>query len=574
MIRLERVSKTYPTAEVLKEITWEIRSGQRIGLVGVNGAGKSTQMRIIAGLEEATSGEVLYEGEPRIAYLHQEFDVELTRNVREELFQAFGDASRVLMKIREIENNMETAEAKSDIQYLDDLIQELGNLQIQFESLHGYELEAQVDKLLASIGFTPEDADRLVGDFSGGWQMRIALGKIILQDPDLLLLDEPTNHLDLNTIKWLENYLLNQSSSMVIISHDRSFLDKLCTHIVNTERGISRTFIGNYSNFVEQKSLEEESLKSAFERQQKELSSQQEYIDRFRASATRSTQAKSREKLLNKLEKIDSPISQLIKPKFTFPNAPRSGKIVVQIDDLTHTYDEKIIFLGSKLEVEIGDHIAILGPNGSGKSTLLRLIMGIEKPEDGIVEMGPHNVIPSYFEQNQSEALDLSKTVLDTLFDAAPDWTQTKVRSFLGNLGFSNEDVFKKVADISGGEKARVALALIIIKPCNLLLLDEPTNHLDIPAKEMLEHAIRDYNGTLIVVSHDRYFISKVANRIVEIKDGQLILYRGNYDYYLEKKLEEKEKSDKLIAEAKKEAIRISKRKAQRKKKDKRKQGI
>ncbi len=348
MIRLERVSKTYPTAEVLKEITWEIRAGQRIGLVGVNGAGKSTQMRIIAGLEQVTSGEVLYEGEPRIAYLQQECDVDLNRNVREELFQAFGDASRVLRETREIQDAMESEKAKSDNQYLEDLIQQLGNLQIQFESLHGYELEAQVDKLLASLGFTSEDADRPVGDFSGGWQMRMALGKILLQDPDLLLLDEPTNHLDLDTIQWLENYLLNQSASMVIISHDRSFLDKLCTHIVNTERGVSRSFIGNYSDFIEQKRLEQKSIQSAFDRQQKELTSQQEYIDRFRASATRSTQAKSREKLLNKLVKIEAPISELSKPKFTFPDAPRSGKIIAKIDDLTHTYDEKIIFFRSR----------------------------------------------------------------------------------------------------------------------------------------------------------------------------------------------------------------------------------
>ncbi len=571
MIRLERVSKTYPSDEVLKQITWEIKSGQRIGLVGVNGAGKSTQMRIIAGLEEVSSGEVLYEGEPRIAYLQQEFDVDLNRNVRDELFKAFGDASRVLMQTREIEKEMESDKAQVDKKYLENLIQKLGNLQIQFESLHGYELEAQVDKLLANIGFTAEDGSRLVGDFSGGWQMRMALGKILLQDPDLLLLDEPTNHLDLETIEWLENYLLNQSSAMVIISHDRSFLDKMCTHIVNIERGISRTFIGNYSSFIEQKNLEDESKKSAFERQQKELSSQQDYIDRFRASATRSTQAKSREKLLNKIEIIDAPVLALSKPKFRFPDAPRSGKIVVKIDDLTHTYDEKIIFLGAQLEVEPGDHIAILGPNGAGKSTLLRLIIGCEKPEDGTVELGAHNVLPSYFEQNQSEALDLNKTVLETLFDAVPDWTQTKVRSLLGNLGFSNDDVFKKVSDISGGEKARVALALIIIKPCNLLLLDEPTNHLDIPAKEMLEEAIRDYDGSVIVVSHDRYFISKIANKIVEIKDGQLFLYRGNYDYYITKKIEEKEKADQLIAQAKKEAIRISKRKTQRKNKAKRK---
>ncbi len=569
MIRLERISKSYPSAEVLKEITWEIRAAQRIGLVGVNGAGKSTQMKIIAGLEEPSSGEVVFEGEPKIAYLQQEFDVDLSRTVREELFQAFAKAAKVSTQMADLEKSMDSEQAQLDSIYLNKLVNELGNLQIQFESMHGYELEAKVDKILANIGFTLEEADQLVGTFSGGWQMRIALGKILLQDPDLLLLDEPTNHLDLDTIEWLEKYLLDQTSSMVIISHDRSFLDKICTHIVSTERGLSRTFIGNYTRFIEQKSIESEALQAAFSRQQKELSSQQEYIDRFRASATRSTQAKSREKLLTKIEKIEAPIADLNKPQFNFPKAPRPGKTVVRIDDLTHTYNEKIIFLGAKLDIEPGDHIALIGPNGAGKSTLLKLIAKIEEPEDGIVELGLHNIILSYFEQNQSEALDLEKTVLETIFNAVPDWNQTKVRSLLGGLGFTNEDVFKKVADISGGEKARVALALIIIKPCNLLLLDEPTNHLDIPAKEMLETAIREYTGSLMLISHDRYFISRVANKIVEIKDGQLVLYRGDYNYYLDKKREEKLKADQIILKAKKEALRIAKKKSIRKGKSK-----
>ncbi len=566
MIRLERVSKIYPTAEVLKEITWEIRSGQRIGLVGVNGAGKSTQLRIIAGLEEVSGGEVIYEGEPRIAYLQQEFDVDLNRTVRQELFQAFDVASKVLNQIHEIEDEMVSNRALLDSTYLDSLVKQHGNLQISFESLHGYELEAKIEKSLVNIGFSSSDGDRFIRDFSGGWQMRVALGKIILQEPDLLLLDEPTNHLDLDTIDWLENYLLNQTSAMVIISHDRSFLDRICTHIVCTERGISRTYLGNYTQYLDQKNLEVESQKASFDRQQKELSAQQDYIDRFRASATRSSQAKSREKLLNKIERIDMPESELIKPKFSFPEAPKSGKRVLEIRDLTHTYDDKIIFLGAKLAIEAGDHIAILGPNGSGKSTLLRLIMGIETPEDGIAELGKHNIVANYFEQNQSEALNLELTVLQTLFEAVPDWTQTKVRSLLGGLGFSNDDVFKKISDLSGGEKARVALALIIVSPCNLMLLDEPTNHLDIPAKEMLETAIREFKGSLILVSHDRFFISKVANRIVEIRDGQLLFYKGNYDYFISKKREEKELAEMIIKNAEKEAKRVAKRKLQRKK--------
>ena len=569
MIRLDRVSKIYPTGEVLKEITWEVKPGQRIGLVGVNGAGKSTQLKIIAGIEEVTSGQVIRQKDYRIAYLQQEFDVNLTRKVREELFQAFSSGSKVLNKMRKIEKEMNSQEAQIDETYLDKLIKDLGILQGQFEAMNGYELEARVEKLLPKIGFTSEEADCLVGDYSGGWQMRIALGKIILQDPDILLLDEPTNHLDIHTIEWLEGYLLDQNSAMVIISHDRSFLDKICTQIVNTERGLSKLYIGNYTSYLSQRKIEEESLKASYERQQKELQSQQEFIDKFRASANRSTQAKSREKLIAKVDKIEVPLSHIRKTIFNFPDSPRSGKQVVSIKDLTHTFDEKIVFLGANLDIGPGDHIAIVGPNGSGKSSLLKLIMGLEKPLEGLVALGPHNVIPKYFEQNQSEALALDKSVLNTLFEIAPNWTQTEVRSLLGNFGFSKDDVFKSVSDISGGEKARLALALIIVSPSNLLLLDEPTNHLDIPGKEMLETALKSFKGSLLLVSHDRYFISKVANRIVEIREGQLFLYRGDYNYYLSKKEEEKEAAEEELMIAKKEAKRLQNRKNKRKGKSK-----
>jgi ATP-binding cassette subfamily F protein 3 len=539
VLRLERIGKIYPTGEVLKDVTWEVKPGDRIGLVGVNGAGKSTQMRIIAGLEEPSSGQVVRQGDPRIAYLQQEFDVDTSRSVRQELFQAFGEAAEVLNRQRQVETEMASEQAASDPRHLDTLIQELGNLQTRFEALHGYELDARIDKLLPTIGFSEAGAERPVGDYSGGWQMRIALGKILLQEPDLLLLDEPTNHLDVETIQWLEGYLIEQTAAIVVISHDRTFLDRVCTQIVETERGISRTYLGNYSQHLEQKALEREASQAAFDRQQKELASQQAYIDRFRASATRSTQAKSREKLLDKVERIDAPVEVLGGPQFRFPPAPRSGRQVAVIEDLTHSYDDKILFLGANLEVERGDRIAFVGPNGAGKSTLLRLVMGSEIPEEGRAGLGEHNVIASYFEQNQAEALDLSRTVIDTMFEAVPDWTQTQVRSLLGSFCFSNESVFKEVGKLSGGEKARLALALMLLSPCNLLVLDEPTNHLDIPAKQMLEEALREYEGAALVVSHDRYFISRVANRIVELRDGELVVYRGDYAYYLSKKEEE-----------------------------------
>jgi len=560
VLRLERIGKIYPTGEVLKDVSWEVKAGDRIGLVGVNGAGKSTQMRIIAGLEEPSSGQVVRKGDPRIAYLQQEFDVDPRRSVRQELFQAFGEAAEVLNRMRLVENEMATEQAADDAELLNRLIEELGRLQSRFEALHGYELEARIDKLLPTIGFTVELAERPVGDFSGGWQMRIALGKILLQDPDLLLLDEPTNHLDVETIQWLESYLLEQTVPLVVISHDRTFLDRVCNQIVATERGISRTYLGNYSQHLEQKELEREATQAAYERQQKELGAQQAFIDRFRASATRSTQAKSREKLLDKVERIEAPLEGTEGPRFQFPPAPRSGRLVASLKDLSHSYDDRLLFLGANLEVERGDRIALVGPNGAGKSTLLRFVLGLEQPEEGEGGIGEHNVIPAYFEQNQAEALDLNRTVIDTLFSAVPDWTQTQVRSLLGQFGLSNDSVFKNVGQLSGGEKARLALALMLVTPCNLLVLDEPTNHLDIPAKEMLEDAVRAYEGAALVVSHDRYFISRVANRIVELRDGELVVYRGDYAYYLQKKEEERQEAE----QAREEEARHQKREANR----------
>jgi ATP-binding cassette subfamily F protein 3 len=541
VLRLDRISKTYPTGEVLRDVSWEVKPGDRIGLVGVNGAGKTTQLRILAGLEEPSGGQVIRQGAPRIVYLRQEFEVDPRRSVRQELFQAFGEAAEVLERQRQVEDQLAGEAAAADPELLQTLIDRLGNLQSRFEALHGYELDARIDRLLPDLGFSLEGVEQPVAAYSGGWQMRIALGKILLQEPDVLLLDEPTNHLDMETIQWLESYLLSLTVPLVVISHDRAFLDRVCNQIVETERGVSRCYLGNYSQHLEQKAFEREASQAAFERQQKELASQQAYIDRFRASATRSTQAKSREKLLEKVERIEAPEASLSGPRFRFPPAPRSGREVVRIDDLTHSYGERILFLGASLSVERGERVAFVGPNGAGKSTLLRLVMGLEPADEGFAGLGEHQVVAGYFEQNQAEALELDRSVVDTVFEAVPDWTQTQVRSLLGNFGFSNDEVFKAVGQLSGGEKARLALARLLLSPCNLLVLDEPTNHLDIPAKQMLEEALSHYDGAALLVSHDRYFLSRVANRIVELRDGELVLYRGDYSYYQEKKREEAE---------------------------------
>lgn len=562
MLRLERISKIYPTGEVLKDVSWEVKPGDRIGLVGVNGAGKSTQLKIIAGEIEPTAGEVIRPGSLRIAHLTQEFDVNPTRTVREEMWQAFEEANQAHTALTEVHRQMESATPEE----LDALIRKMDRFQRQFEALDGYGLEAQIEKILPEIGFEPEDGDRLVSAFSGGWQMRMSLGKILLQSPDLLLLDEPTNHLDLETIEWLETYLKGLTTPLVIVSHDREFLDRLCTQIVETERGVSTTYLGNYSAYLQQKSELRDAQLSAYERQQKELEKQQAFVDRFRASATRSTQAKSREKQLEKIERIEAPIGDVRTLHFRFPPAPRSGREVVEIKDLVHTYDEKILFLGAELLIERGDRVAFLGPNGAGKSTVLRLIMGMEEATEGSVKLGDHNVIPSYFEQNQAEALDLNKTVMETIHDEVPDWKNEEVRTLLGRFLFSGDTVYKRVEALSGGEKARLALAKMLLRPANLLILDEPTNHLDIPAKEMLEEALQNYDGTAIIVSHDRYFISQVANKIVEIRDGEFRVYLGDYHYYLEKVAEEKEKARLAAIEAEKAAKAAAKREKQREK--------
>ncbi len=461
MLRLEKITKIYPTGEVLKDVSWEIRNGERIGLVGVNGAGKSTQLKIIAGLEEATDGSLISEGDPSIAYLKQEFDVDLSRTVREELFEAFQEASNLLHSQKLIQENMESELASKDLDYLDALIKESSAIQSKFESINGYDLESKVEKLLPTIGFNQNDGDRLVRDFSGGWQMRIALGKILLQSPDILLLDEPTNHLDLETIEWLENYLLNQKVAMVIVSHDRSFLDKICTRIVNTERGQSKSYLGNYTSYLQQRDFELESTRLAYEKQQKDMQVQKAYIERFRASATRSTQAKSREKLLDKVERIEAPETNLKGPTFKFMDAPRSGKDILSIKDLTHSYEDNILFLGAFLELLPGERIAFIGPNGSGKSTLLRLIMGLEEPDEGSIMVGKYNIFPSYFEQNQAEALELEKTIIETISQSVPNWNQTEVRSLLGSFGLTNDSVFKEVTPRS---KPTVAKAEIQVK--------------------------------------------------------------------------------------------------------------
>ena len=571
MLRLEHIQKIYPTGEVLKDVNWEVKTGDRIGLVGVNGAGKSTQLKIIAGEIEPTAGQIVRPSSLKIAYLSQEFDIEETRTVKQEMWQAFQEVREIQKELAVVHHHLENLKDGEDYE---PILKKMDRLQRQFEDHNGYELESRIDKLLPELGFKADDGNRFVSEYSGGWQMRMGLGKILLQSPDLLLLDEPTNHLDLETIEWLEKYLRSLSTPMVIVSHDREFLDRLCTSIVETERGVSMTYLGNYSSYLAQKAEAKAAQGAAFERQQKYIEKQQVFVDRFRASATRSTQAKSREKQLDKIERIEAPESDVRTLKFHFPPASRSGRVSVEIKDLTHAYGDQILFLGANLEIERGDRVAFLGPNGAGKSTLLKMVVGKETYNEGEIVLG-HNVLVGYFEQNQAEALDLHKDVFHTIHDDFPKMTHEEVRGVLGKFLFSGDTVFKQVRDLSGGEKARLALAKMLLTPVNFLILDEPTNHLDIPAKEMLEAALREYEGTVAVISHDRYFISQVANKIVEIRDGDLCMYAGDYAYYQEKREEETRESKykaEMAAKAAKDAVKKEKEKAKQAEKRQEKQ--
>ncbi|KAH7851911.1 hypothetical protein Vadar_018248 [Vaccinium darrowii] len=542
-IRLENVSKSYKGVTVLKDVSWEVKKGEKVGLVGVNGAGKTTQLRIIAGLEEPDSGNVVKaKHNMKIAFLSQEFEVSLSRTVKEELLSAFEEEMEVSNRLEKVQKAIERS--VDDLELMGRLLDEFDLLQRRAQAVDLDQVDVKISKLMPELGFAPEDSDRLVASFSGGWQMRMSLGKILLQDPDLLLLDEPTNHLDLETIEWLERYLNKQDVPMVIISHDRAFLDQLCTKIVETDMGVSRTYVGNYSEYVAAKAAWIETQYAAWEKQQKEIDHTKDLISRLSAGVN-AGRASTAEKKLEKLqvgEQIDKPFIRK-QMKIRFPERGRSGRSVVSLKNLEFGFGDEVLFKKANVAIERGEKIAIIGPNGCGKSTLLKLIMGLEKPRGGEVLLGEHNVLPNYFEQNQAEALDLDKTVLETVAEVAEDWRIDDVKGLLGRCNFKADMLDRKVSLLSGGEKARLAFCKFMVKPSTLLVLDEPTNHLDIPSKEMLEEAISEYEGTIITVSHDRYFIKQIVNRVLEVKDGTLQDYEGDYNYYLEKNIEARQKA-------------------------------
>ncbi|XP_030461910.2 ABC transporter F family member 5 [Syzygium oleosum] len=556
-VKLENVSKSYKGVTVLKDVSWEVKKGEKVGLVGVNGAGKTTQLRIISGQEEPDSGNVI-KAKPnmKIAFLNQEFEVSLSKTVKEEFMNAFKEQMEIAERLEKVQKAIEGS--VDDLELMGRLLDEFDLLQRKAQDVNLDVVDAKISKMMPELGFAPEDSDRLVASFSSGWQMRMSLGKILLQEPDLLLLDEPTNHLDVDTIEWLEGYLNKQDVPMVIISHDRAFLDQLCTKIVETDMGVSRTFEGNYSQYVISKETWIEAQYAAWEKQKKEIEHTKDLISRLGAGANsgRASSAEKKLERLNEEELVEKPF-QRKQMKIRFPERGRSGRSVMTIKNLYFGYGDSVLFNRANLTIERGEKIAIIGPNGCGKSTLLKLIMGLEKPKGGEVLLGEHNVLPNYFEQNQAEALDLEKSVLETVVEAAEDWRIDDIKGLLGRCNFKADMLDRKVSALSGGEKARLAFCKFMVKPSTLLVLDEPTNHLDIPSKEMLEEAIREYEGTVITVSHDRYFIKQIVNRVVEVKDSHLRDYAGDYNYYLEKNLEARARELERQAEVEEKAPKV-----------------
>ncbi|KAG7352934.1 ABC transporter related protein [Nitzschia inconspicua] len=549
-LRLENVGITFRNQEVLKDVTWGVQSGDRIGLVGKNGAGKTTQLRILAGELEPTTGDVVKSsGDLRTAMLRQEFVDELVpeRTLKEEFMSVFEEENQILQDLKDVEQQLETMSGE-DQDTMQEILDRMQDLQRKAEDKDVYVLESRVKKTMDLMGFSDDEVDDLVASFSGGWKMRIGLGKVLLKEPNILLLDEPTNHLDLDSVEWLEAFLRQQNIPMIIVSHDREFLDQVCTKIVDAEGGICTEYDGNYSRFLQLKKARMDSWQAAYDAQEKKIKAERQWMSKFKAKQPQ--QVKQRQEKLDKFMKSEEYVQ---KPPFTgkpfrfrFPDAPRLSPEVAEIKEMSHSYNNEIsnnrLFDEVDLFIQKGDRIAVVGPNGSGKSTLLRLMIGREKPDQGTAKIVGANVEMSYFEQNQADALDLSKTVLETIQGASNGQSYNELRALLGQFLFKGDDVEKKVEFLSGGEKARLSLCCMMLRSANLLILDEPTNHLDIPAKEMLEEALQHFAGSVMVVSHDRYFISKVANSIVAIEDKKLVKYQGDYKFYMERSKEMREK--------------------------------
>ena len=543
MIHLTDITKQYGPRVLYSKSSFQVRAGDKIGLVGPNGAGKTTIFRLIVRQEGVDSGSINIADKIVIGYFSQDVGEMAGRSALEEVKSGAGRVADLGVELAKMEQKLQhSAESNMSDDEMAKLLEAYGEAQHEFEARSGYDLDSRAEAILTGLGISPADHGQPVESFSGGWKMRIALAKILVLNPDVLLMDEPTNHLDLESIVWLEEWLVNFKGALVMTSHDRDFMNRIVTRIVEVANKTITSFAGNYDFYLRERNIRREQLVAAHARQQEMLAKEEEFIARFAARASHAAQVQSRVKKLEKIDRIEIPPDEKL-IQFEFPPSPRSGTDVVKFQSLAKEWpleDGRIksVFSGVSGAVRRLDKIAVLGVNGAGKSTLLKIVTDETHPTHGTCTLGA-NVKIGYFSQHSLDVLDANKTVYDEIYDRVPQATIGYVRNLLGAFLFSGDDVHKKISVLSGGEKSRVVLATILATPVNLLVLDEPTNHLDIQSREILQKAVMDFDGTVMLVSHDRHFLRAITRRVFEVDHGALRIYEGDYDYYLRKKSED-----------------------------------
>jgi len=553
MLHLHHLEKFYGGKAILTDLSFHINPHEKVGLIGVNGSGKTTLLRILMGREQPDKGDIIFTRTVGKAMLSQEVTVKPYNTLYHEMRMALPEVARLERQIAWLEEEMITW--ADDAARMEDLLAQYSACQERYEHCCGRDLSWKIDRIIQGLGFSLSDRERRVAEFSGGWQMRIELAKLLLQEVEMLLLDEPTNHLDLAAVQWLEGYLREYPGAVIIVSHDRYFLNRVVTKILHLERTMLISYSGNYDNFVEQRDAQRENQEKAYEVQQKQLKKDMRFIERFRYKATLATRVKSREKMVDRLEKVEAPLHELKPIKLSFDYEAAQMSVVFRFRELVKQYPGRdVTFNGPELEIHHGERVAIIGENGSGKTTLLNILSGRDRDYQGFLKVH-RNADMQYYLQNHQEKLEGDKTVLDALQQEAPaELTQRELRTMLGNFLFRGDDVFKTISVLSGGEKARLALAQIVCKTSNILIMDEPTNHLDIDSREALASALSDYEGTILIVSHDRYFIDQVCTRVLDLTNGEIASFPGNYSYYLAKKEAPQKEKEEAPQQQKKKA--------------------